>query len=143
MKQQVDIVLKLSLWLDASLDEPQLRTLIQVRLAAGFGKAMSDMLDPVTIFTLRQEAEIYGSLVEFTCFDEYEVHGVREFGKGRKKHCEQVDDHEAQFFSLYGHIPGQGLECIGDFRTREHAEEVYARITGLPYSAVTKKGGKS
>jgi hypothetical protein len=67
-------------------------------------------------------------------FDDYEIHGVKEFGKGARKVCEQVDDDdEAQFWSLYGHIPGQGLDCIGDFKTRKHAEEVYARITGRPY----------
>lgn len=63
-------------------------------------------------------------------FDAYEVHGVTEFGTGRRRHCEQVSDAESQFWSLYGHIPGEGLECIGDFKTRQHAEEVLARITG-------------
>lgn len=65
-------------------------------------------------------------------FDGYEVHGVREYGRGKNRHCEQVPDEKAQFWSLYGHIPGQGLECIGDFTTRAVAEEVYARITGRP-----------
>jgi hypothetical protein len=73
------------------------------------------------------------STTEIIRFDDYEIHGVREyhgapFGQGT--YCEQVPDDEAQFWSLYGHIPGQGLECIGDFKTRVHAEEVYARITG-------------
>ncbi len=68
-------------------------------------------------------------------FDNYEVHGVAEFGRGRKRYCEQVPDEEAQFWSLYGHIPGQGLECIGDFKTRRHAEEVRERITGGAESA--------
>jgi hypothetical protein len=68
-------------------------------------------------------------------FDRYEIHGVREFGRGKSRHCEQVADEEAQFWSLYGHIPGQGVECIGDFKSREFAEEVYARITGKPYDA--------
>lgn len=63
-------------------------------------------------------------------YDAYEIHGVREYGKGKAKHCEQVPDVEAAFWSLYGHIPGMGLECIGDFKTRLHAEEIYARITG-------------
>jgi hypothetical protein len=71
-------------------------------------------------------------------FDDYEVHGVREFGRGKNRHFEQVSDEEAQFFSLFGHIPGQGLDCIGDFKTRALAEEVYARITGRPY-----RGGKA
>lgn len=66
-------------------------------------------------------------------FDDYEIHGVREFGRGNLRHCEQVPDEEAQFWSLYGHIPGQGADCIGDFVTREQAEEVFARITGRSY----------
>ena len=53
--------------------------------------------------------------------------------RGKNRYCEQVPDEEAQFFSLYGHIPGQGLDCIGDFKTRALAEEVCARITGRPY----------
>jgi hypothetical protein len=65
-----------------------------------------------------------------TRFDGYEIHGVREFDDGDGKYCEQVPDDEAMFWSLYGHIPGAGLECIGDFKTRAFAEEVYERITG-------------
>jgi hypothetical protein len=70
-------------------------------------------------------------------FDRYEIHGVREFGRGRNRYCEQVPDSEAQFWSLYGHIPNQGVECIGDFKTREFAEQIYARITGELYSPIT------
>ena len=68
-----------------------------------------------------------------TPFDAYEVHGVKAFNESGMKWSEQVDDCEAQFWSLYGHIPAQGLECIGDFKTRSHAEEIYARITGCRY----------
>lgn len=70
-----------------------------------------------------------------TPYDDYEISGVREYDHG----CEQVGDVEAEFWSLYGHIPGAGLDCIGDFKTREHAEEVYARITGRSYSRVLKQ----
>lgn len=65
-------------------------------------------------------------------FDAYEIHGVREFGRGKSRYCEQVPDNEAQFWSLYGHIPGQDLQCIGDFKTRQFAEEICSRITGCP-----------
>jgi len=68
-------------------------------------------------------------------FDDYEVHGVREFDDGHGRYCEQVPDEQAEFWSLYGHIPGQGVDCIGDFKTREHAEEVLARITGRCYGS--------
>ncbi len=73
-------------------------------------------------------------------FDAYEVHGVREFGDGGDKFCEQVSDDEAQFWSLYGHAPGRGPDCIGDFATREHAEEVLARITGRRYTDAAING---
>ncbi len=68
-----------------------------------------------------------------TRFDNYEVHAVREFYEHGRTYCEQVPENDAQYWSLFGHIPGQGAECIGDFTTREHAQEVYARITGRPY----------
>jgi hypothetical protein len=68
-----------------------------------------------------------------TPFDDYEVHGVKEFHEDGMKWCEQVGDSEAEFWSLYGHIPKQGLECIGDFRMRRCAEEIYVRITGRSY----------
>jgi hypothetical protein len=78
-----------------------------------------------------------------TRFDEYEVHGMKrlpaihgleEEPVGRViDNCEQVPDDEAEFWSLFGHNPGQGLDCIGDFKTRDHAEEIYARITGHRY----------
>jgi len=73
-----------------------------------------------------------------TPFDGYEISGVREYGTGKRRFCEQVTDDEAQFWSLYGHIRGEGLECIGDFKTRQHAEEVYARITGCHYAQQAK-----
>ena len=66
-------------------------------------------------------------------FDDYEIHGVAEFTDiGGNRYCEPVADDEAQFWSLYGLIPGVGLERIGDFKTRQVAEEVLARITGGP-----------
>lgn len=67
-------------------------------------------------------------------FDDYEIHGIKSYGKGSRKYCEQVDDSKADHWSLFGHIPGQGLDCIGDFDTREQAEEVFARITGRRYA---------
>jgi hypothetical protein len=76
-------------------------------------------------------------------FDGYEIHGLKRLNAipGHEEepegiiidNCEQVPDDEAEFWSLFGHIPGQGADCIGDFTTREHAEEIYARITGRPY----------
>jgi hypothetical protein len=68
-----------------------------------------------------------------TRFDDFEIHGIREFGRGKRRFCEQVEDSKAQFWSLFGHIPGRGLDCIGDFPTREYAEEILARIAGPRY----------
>ena len=69
-----------------------------------------------------------------TRFDAYVIHGMKEYGKSGKRWCEEVTEDEATFWSLFGHIPGEGLDCIGDFETRELAEEIYARITGHSYT---------
>lgn len=44
--------------------------------------------------------------------------------------CEAL---EADFWTLYGHVSGEGVHAIGDFHDRKHAEEIYARITGLEF----------
>lgn len=52
--------------------------------------------------------------------------------------CEALDhvneapseDRGRLFWSLYGHIPGQGCECIGDFKTGSNALEVARRLFG-------------
>jgi hypothetical protein len=46
---------------------------------------------------------------------------------------EVCEPHEADVWTLYGHLPKGGVEAIGDFTTREHAEEVFQRITGIPF----------
>jgi hypothetical protein len=84
-----------------------------------------------------------------TPFDAYEIHGMKRlpFSQGQEEgpvgrvinDCEQVSDAEAEFWSLFGHIPGQGLDCIGDFATRQHAEEVLARITARPYRRLPRR----
>ena len=76
-----------------------------------------------------------------TPFDDYEIHGVIESECDQGKFCEPVSDDQAEFWSLYGHTPGRGLDCIGDFKTREHAEEIYARITRRRYRQHGKRGG--
>jgi hypothetical protein len=67
-------------------------------------------------------------------FDNYEIHGVHEFSDDGRKFCEQVPDDQAIFWTLYGHVDGEGVEAIGDFTTRPHAEELFQRITGIPYA---------
>jgi hypothetical protein len=47
-----------------------------------------------------------------TQFDGYEISGVAEYGSEADRFCEQVEDTEAQFWSLYGHVSGEGVICI-------------------------------
>ena len=142
MNQQIDITVTLTLWIDASLTKDELTALIESRFRSAFAYEIEEVLHPITILRLHEEAEIYSSVLQ-TRFDDYEIHGVYEFSEDDRSFCEQVPDDEAQFWSLYGHIPGQGLDCIGDFKTRQHAEEVFARITGRCYTVVKnrKKAG--
>ncbi len=72
---------------------------------------------------------------EITPYDAYEIHGCKEYEAG---FVEQVEDSEAEFWSLYGHIPNQGVECIGDFKTRCRAEEILQRITSKKERVKTK-----
>ncbi len=58
-------------------------------------------------------------------FDSYEMRGA-----DGTRYCEPAPDKDAHYWSLYGHISGEGLTCIGDFKTRAAAEAIYARITG-------------
>jgi hypothetical protein len=69
-------------------------------------------------------------------FDAYEIAPCRRFreeGEGYRFYYEPCAPEEADVWTLYGHIPGQGVEAIGDFASCELAEEVYARITGERY----------
>jgi hypothetical protein len=63
-----------------------------------------------------------------TPFDNYEIHPCRAITESGHTWTEQCELREAQFFTLFGHIPQQGLEAIGDFVTQELAEEVLLRI---------------
>ena len=51
-----------------------------------------------------------------------------------EEYIEVCEEHEAEFWTLYGHIDGEGVQAIGDFRSREAAEQVYSRITGQPFT---------
>ena len=70
-------------------------------------------------------------------FDDYEIQPCRRYidmDEPQVSFVEPCEPFEADFWTLYGHIPGEGAQAIGDFDTREHAEEVFARITGRPYT---------
>jgi hypothetical protein len=55
---------------------------------------------------------------------------------------EVCEEQEAEFWTLYGHIGGEGVHAIGDFRSREAAEQVYARITCQPFTGSYQAAGR-
>ena len=55
---------------------------------------------------------------------------LAEDGKAGRFSYEPCQPEEADVWTLYGHIPGEGVEVIGDFATREHAEAIYSKMTG-------------
>ena len=75
--------------------------------------------------------------VTLKVFDNYEISPCRRFEEpdspGRF-YFEPCDASEADVWTLYGHIKGEGAEAIGDFATRNVAEEVCFRITGVPFT---------
>lgn len=86
------------------------------------------------------EAECHKSLESRpsspTRFDAYEIQPCRRYvdrDEPQVSFVEPCEPCEADFWTLYGHVPGEGAQAIGDFDTRQHAEEVFARITGCGY----------
>jgi hypothetical protein len=72
-------------------------------------------------------------------FDNYEISPCWRIGDGDRSFTETCDEEDAQFWTLYGHIKGEGAEAIGDFATRNFAEEIYFRITGQPFTGSYKE----
>lgn len=75
--------------------------------------------------------ELYTELMDDnTTFDAFEVHGVKDLWKEmdvptEQGTCfEQCDDSEASMWSVYIHIPDNGVECIADCSSRELAEKL-------------------
>ncbi len=70
-------------------------------------------------------------------YDNYEISPCRRYEEPDspgKFYFEVCEPGEADVWTLYGHINGQGVEAIGDFSTREAAAQVYSRITGQPFA---------
>ena len=61
MRQQVDVTLKLSLWLDAAWDEDDIVTHVRAALPDAFGESLTSMNNPVDVLDVRQEAELYAA----------------------------------------------------------------------------------
>lgn len=86
-------------------------------------------------------ASLHNAATAVLRFDGYEIAPCRRYEEPDQPgqfYFEGCEADEADVWSLYGHIPGQGVECLGDFSTREHAEEIYARITGTRYHTPTQ-----
>jgi hypothetical protein len=70
-------------------------------------------------------------------FDNYEISPCRRYEKPDrpgKFYFEVCEPEEAEVWTLYGHVYGDGPHVIGDFDSREYAEEVFQRITGIPFT---------
>ena len=61
MQQLVEITLKLSLWLDAALDEEAIVSHVRTRLPHAFGEELTSIINPVDILEIREEAGIFGT----------------------------------------------------------------------------------
>lgn len=76
-------------------------------------------------------------------FDNYEISPCRRYVEAglpdpNGTSYEVCDPDEADVWTLYGHIPGEGVQALGDFATREDAEEVFFRITGIEFTGSHK-----
>jgi hypothetical protein len=74
-------------------------------------------------------------------YDNYEISPCRRYEEtdSHGKFCfEPCNPEEADVWTLYGHIDGEGAEAIGDFSTREQAEETFLRIAGIPFAGTAE-----
>jgi hypothetical protein len=74
-------------------------------------------------------------------YDNYEISPCRRYEEPDSPgqfYFEVCEPHEADVWTLYGHIPGEGVQAIGDFSKREYAEETFQRITGIPFAGSYK-----
>ncbi len=72
-----------------------------------------------------------------TAYDNYEISPctrTEEPDAPGTFYFEVCEPHEADVWTLYGHIPGEGVRAIGDFATRDRAEEVFHRIAGFAFA---------
>src|SRR5262245_44860053 len=70
-------------------------------------------------------------------FENYEISPCRRFEEPDspgKFYFEVCEPEEADVWTIYGHIKGEGVQAIGDFDTQEHAEQVFERITGVSFT---------
>jgi hypothetical protein len=67
-------------------------------------------------------------------FDNYEISPCKRYeetGSPGKFYFEVCEPKEAEVWTLYGHVNGEGVQAIGDFINRDNAEETFFRITGV------------
>ncbi len=70
-------------------------------------------------------------------YDNYEISPCRRYEEADSPgqfYIEVCEADEAHFWTLYGHIAGEGVQAIGDFCSRDAAEQVYFRITGQAFT---------
>lgn len=70
-------------------------------------------------------------------FDDYEISPCRrseEPDSPGRFYFEVCEPAEADVWTLYGHIHGEGVKAIADFASANDAEEIYFHITGQPFT---------
>jgi hypothetical protein len=74
-------------------------------------------------------------------FDNYEISPCKRYeepGTPGKFYFEVCEPKEADVWTLYGHVNAEGVQAIGDFTSRNHAEETFFRITGVKFTGSYK-----
>lgn len=69
-------------------------------------------------------------------FDGFEVHPCKVYEEAeatlnKKQFVEQCKPAEAEFWSVYVHLVGAGLDCIADCKTEKEANELVEFLTAL------------
>lgn len=68
----------------------------------------------------------------------FQVQGVKVKQDDEGEYIESCSDDEADHWSLYGILEEGGVECIGDFKSREIAEECCKKIYNFAFDCRNK-----
>ena len=64
-------------------------------------------------------------------FDTLEISGMKIFRQGRKIFHERCEPGEANYWTVFGHLRGGGVDDFQDFRTQAQAEKYHDRLRKL------------
>ena len=105
-----------------------------LQLAAPVGanpQPVAPAAEPTTDFIFDRYVQDIVGFFYAHLYDSVEVHGVRNLATGIDGHtCYEVDNITPTSFSVYVHLKGGGVDCVGDFSRYADAAQYGVEVGG-------------